>query len=232
LLAREEFDGDVSGFHSRQTGDGDSFKPRLALDVRFPEIRVGIGASTDIPNNGGYDFDVVSETNPVAVVRELAIDNQQGEALSSLHVASMAITGAQAYAFAVVDTNFHLAQGDTFPCSITFNPGTNLEWGIWDQAWLVVRNNDENESPFRVNLRGEVFPRLRFLEVDSDEDPAEMVIRWASRTGLWYTVWSHGDLMAGAWASNVSLRATGRIHAWTNTDFTVPHRFFRVEQWP
>jgi hypothetical protein len=232
LLAREEFDGDISGFHSRQTGDGDSYKPRLALDVRFPEIRVGIGESGDIANGGAYDFGVVPETNQAAVVRELAIDNQTGEALSSLHVASVSITGAQAQAFAVADTNFYLAQGDTFRCNIAFDPGADLEWGIWDQAWLVVLNNDENEPVFRVNLRGEVFPRLRFLGVVPDENPAEMVVQWASRTGLWYTVWSQGDLMEGAWISNVSVRAADRIHSWTNADFAGPRRFFRIERWP
>jgi hypothetical protein len=232
LLAREEYDNDISGVHSRQTEDGDSYKPRLTLDVRFPEIRVGISEQGDIANGGRYDFGVVPETNPVAVVRELAIDDQQGEALSSLHVASIAITGEHARCFTVVDTNFFLAQGNTFRSSILFNPGADLEWGIWDQAWLVIRNNDEDESTFRVNLQGEIFPRLRFLEVVPDEDPAAFVLQWASRTGLWYTVWTQTNLMGGGWSSNDSLRATGRIHTWTNADSAEPRYFFRVGQVP
>ena len=232
LVAREEYDNDISGFHAREAAT-DAYRPRLALDVRFPEIRVGLGESPDLLSGGTYDFGVMAESNAAPVARDLVVDNQTGEALSSLHVSAVAITGAQAQAFAVVDTNFYLAQaGGTVSWPVVFNPDGSLAWGIWDQAWLVLRNNDENEGTFRVNLRGEIFPQLRLLAPEPGGDPSMRVLRWTSRTGSWYAVRSRSNLQQGAWTSTAVLRATGRYQSWTNPDPAPERRFFRVEQLP
>ena len=232
LVAREEYATDISGLHAREAAS-DAYRPRLALDVRFPEIRVGLGESPDLASGGTYDFGVMAESNAAPVARDLVVDNQTGEALSSLHVSAVAITGAQAQAFAVVDTNFYLAQaGGTVQWLVVFNPDGSLEWGIWDQAWLVLRNNDENEGTFRVNLRGEIFPQLRLLAPEPGGDPSMRVLRWTSRTGSWYAVRSRSNLQQEAWTSTAVLRATGRYQSWTNPDPAPERRFFRVEQLP
>jgi hypothetical protein len=231
LLARVEFDADISGFHTRQTEDGDGYKPRVVLDVRFPEIRVGLGSSNDLASGALYDFGVVPETNRAPVTSELAIDNQLGEPLSSLHVSSMEITGEHAHLFSVASANVYISQGQTHRCSVVFDPTCTNTWGIWDRAWLTIQNNDENERPFTLRLRGEVFPQLRLTEAQW-VPPAGVAVTWASRTGRWYTVWTAGDLVAGNWVSNDSVRAMGRVHGWTNGAGLFTQRFYRVEMLP
>jgi hypothetical protein len=231
LLAREDVDNDISGFHSRQTTDGDTVKPRLTLDVRFPEIRVAIGASNNISSGGTYDFGVAPETNQAPISRDLVIDNQLGEALSSLHVSSLSITGVDARAFFVTTTNVYLSQGQSNRCGIVFNPGGTNAWGIWDKAWLVVQSNDEDERPFSVRLRGEIFPQLRFTEARTVVN-AHVALFWASRTGRWYTVWESAGLVAGGWTSSASVRANDRLHGWTNDIGSSTQSFYRVELLP
>ncbi len=232
MLNREEIDSQQDEIHAREsTEDGGIYRPYLALDVRFPEIRVGIGRSNDIPSGGEYDFGVVHETNQIAISTNLVIDNQLGEAASSLHISSLTITGQHASLFSVVATNFYLNQGQSNALSVTFNAGCSNLWGIWDQAWLVIANNDENERLFTVRLRGEIFPYLRFIGA-YPQFVSNVVLAWASRTGQWFTVWTMPEALDGVWESNASVQASGRACWWTSNIAGQERRFYRAQLSP
>lgn len=151
LLAREDYDGEISQFHSRQSGDT-AYRPCLALDVRFPEVAAAI-AGVAKANGSTYTFGSFQGLGgPVA--RSLVLDNLSGEALSSLHVRTLALLGSDAWAFQLVTpggTNFYLAQGSaTSGYEVRFDP--QGQYGLFDDARLVLTCNDEDESSYTVYL--------------------------------------------------------------------------------
>ncbi len=174
LLAREEFDTNISDFHSRQSANA-SYRPRLDLDVRFPEIALAVGGT---PKSSGstYDFGSFQELGePVA--RSLVIDNTAGEALSSLHVKTVLLQGSHAWAFQLVTpggTDFLLAQGaSTSGYEVRFNPGGN--YGVFDDARLVLTCNDEDEATYTVYLRATHTPAPAVVAILAPVPPATNV---------------------------------------------------------
>ena len=233
MLNREEEKYTQDGIHAREsTEDGGIYKPYLVLDVRFPSLRVGLGTSNNLPAGGLYDFGVIQETNPVPIAADLVMDNVLGEALSSLHVTSVVITGEHAACFGVATTNAFVGQGSSNRCLVVFGPGATNTWGFWDRAWLTIRCNDPDRRIFSVRLRGEVFPQLRFTQAVSLVEPNRVGMAWASRTARWYTVWGGVDLAAGIWTSNTSRQAQGAECGWTNDQPDGPRVFYRVELQP
>lgn len=233
LLSRQDWNANGCGFHSRQSAVTTN-RPRLVLDVRFPDVGVSIGESNDIANNGRFDFGVFQEPG-WTVETNLLVDNVAGESLSSLHVTSMVITGVHASAFALVapaGTNFYLDQGASNSFTLVFNPSTSLVWGIYDQAWLVVNGNDPSKRTVRVNLRGEVYPNLRLVGSASVTSQSFLVQTWASRTGEQYVIHFSTNLLQDVWTSGTTVRAIDRLCAWTNDDPALPECYYRIERLP
>ena len=233
LLTRQDWNANGCGFHSRQS-TATTNRPKLVLDVRFPDVGVSIGESNDIANNGFFDFGVFPEPGWTAETN-MTVDNVAGESLSSLHVTSMLITGAHASAFALVapsGTNFYLDQGAFTPFTLVFNPSTSLVWGVYDRAWLVVNGNDPSTRTFRLNLRGEVYPDLRLVGSAAVTSSSFIVQTWASRTGEQYVVHFSTNLLQDLWTSGTTVRAVDRLCVWTNTDPAVPECYYRIERLP
>jgi hypothetical protein len=55
------------------------------------------------------------------------------------------------------------------------------------------------------------------------------LIRWNSRPGDRYDVWSRDDLVDGMWVWEATVGASGAIASWNDTDETSPRKFYRVE---
>ncbi len=199
LLAREEYDNDISQFHSRQSDDA-GYRPRLDLDVRFPEIGLAIAGSSKA-SGSTYDFGSFQGLGG-AVSRTLVVDNAAGEALSSLHVRTLTLQGRDAWAFQLGTpggTDFYLAGGtSTSGYEVRFNPGAN--YGLFDDARVVLTCNDENESTYTVYLRATHTPAEAGVVI---LDPA------AASTNVPYRVQS---LAVSGGSSNVA----GRLW-WTNS---------------
>ena len=174
LLAREEFDNDKSQFHSRQSDDT-SYRPRLNLDVRFPEIGLAV-AGTPKSSGTTYDFGSFQGLGE-PIVRSLIIDNTSGETFSSLHVKTLMLEGSHAWAFQLMTpggTDFLLAQGtSTSGYEVRFNPSTN--YGVFDDARLVLTNNDENESTYTVYLSATHMPAPAVVTILDPVPPATNV---------------------------------------------------------
>jgi len=220
LLAREEFSTSISEFHSRQSASTD-YRPRLDLDVRFPEIGLAIAGA---PKNSGTTYNFGSFQGLGApVARTLVIDNTAGEALSSLHVKTLALEGGHAWAFQLVTpggTDFMLAQGSsTSGYEVRFNPGAN--YGVFDDARLVLTCNDEDESAYTVYLSATHTPATAVVAILDPRPPSTNVpyrVATLSVSGcssnvagqLWWANSRGGGGMlppgpGGVWATNVVL---------------------------
>jgi hypothetical protein len=220
LLAREEYDTNISDFHSRQCANT-SYRPRLDLDVRFPEIGLAL-AGTPKSSGSTYDFGSFQGLGG-PVVRSLVIDNTAGEALSSLHVKTLTLLGTDAWAFQLVTpggTDFLLPQGtSTSGYEVRFNP--DADYGVFDDARIVLTCNDENESTYTVYLSATHTPAPAVVTLLDPVPPATNVPYRVSELTfsggssnvvghLWWTNSSGGGGTlppgpGGAWETNIAL---------------------------
>jgi hypothetical protein len=168
LLAQVDHASSSAYYHAREAATA-AYRPRLELDVRFPVLGMTVDGGA-VNNNGQYDFGVF-ENLPGEVARAWVIRNTDGEALSSLHVTSLTLTGSDAWAFALTTPDggdFYLGQGQsTAGYAVRFDPGG--AYGVFDDARIVATANDPERSPFTIYLKAAHQPGLPAVQIT---DPA------------------------------------------------------------
>lgn len=173
LLAQEDLSSHSAYWYAREESTA-AYRPRLQLDVRFPVLGMTIDGGA-ITNNAQYDFGLF-EKLPGEVSRDWVIHNHNGEALSSLHVTSITLTGSQAWAFALTTPDggdFYLNQGEaTSGYAVRFDPGG--AYGVFDDARIIVTANDPDRSPFTVHLKAAHQPGPPTVQITDPAGPTNV----------------------------------------------------------